>query len=95
MTSPVTQVAEVAVNREVRNPADFPLREAAGRESSSVPAAMMPRNVKAMIRLMLTDRRIFREFLRRMNGNMMIPFLTDVFQRARVYTRKAAEGKGT
>ena len=64
MTSPVTQVAEAAVNSEVRNPADCPEREAAGRESRNVPARMMPRNVKAMIRLILTGRRIFRLFSR-------------------------------
>jgi hypothetical protein len=75
MTSPVTQVAEVAVNRDVRNPADRPLREDAGRESSSVPAAMIPRNAKAMIRLILTDRRNFRGSLRRVNKRMIFLFL--------------------
>ena len=75
MTSPVTQVAEVAVNRDVRNPADRPFREEAGRESSSVPAAMIPRNIKAMIRLILTDRRNFRGSLRRVNKRMIFLFL--------------------
>ena len=53
-TSPVTHVAEVAVNSAVITPALCPFREDAGRVSSSVPIRIIPRNVKAMIRPILT-----------------------------------------
>jgi len=36
---------------------------------------MIPMNVKAMIRLMLTDRRIFLGSLRLVNGNILFPFI--------------------
>ena len=95
MTRPVMQVAEVAVKREVRKPADLPLREATGRESRSVPRAMIPRNVNAMIRLMLTDRRAFLGSRYLLNGNILFPFifLTDWFQRAELYTRRRGNAR--
>ena len=46
--SPVTQVAEVAVNRAVSSPALRPLAVAKGRQSSSVPARMMAPNPAMM-----------------------------------------------
>ena len=52
-TSPVTQVAEVAVKREVTSPAERPLREAKGRFSRNPPSRISARNVSAIIRLML------------------------------------------
>ena len=61
-TRPVTQVADVAVNREVMIPAERPEREAAGRFSSRVPTRIIPRKENAMIRLMLTARRFFHCF---------------------------------
>jgi hypothetical protein len=44
--SPVTVVAEVAVNKESRNEVGFPLCDAIGRDRSAVPKRMMP--VKAI-----------------------------------------------
>jgi hypothetical protein len=46
-------VAEVAVKRDLTNPADCPFREEKGRSRISVPRRMIPMKVNAMIRLML------------------------------------------
>ena len=48
-TSPVTQVAEVAVNSAGRSPQDTPSRDAAGRVSSSAPRRMIAANISATI----------------------------------------------
>ena len=61
-TSPVTQVADVAVNRDTSGPAERPLREAAGRFSSAAPARMIPRNVNAVSLLILNAWRTFLVF---------------------------------
>ena len=94
MTSPVTQVAEVAVNSAVRYPADFPLREAAGRESSSEPSRIIPINVSAITRLMLTDFRIFLECLRGAAESMFYPSLPDGINFMESIHPNHAEGKG-
>jgi hypothetical protein len=49
ITRPVTQVAEVAVNRAGRNPQEMPLREAAGRVSRPAPSKTIQAKVMAMI----------------------------------------------
>ena len=76
MTRPVTQVAEVAVNKAVRNPWDFPVREEIGRHKIIVPSRIIPMKVMAMIRLMLMDRRDFRGFPRGLNG----PFFSNAYE---------------
>ena len=50
-TSPVTQVAEVAVNRLSRKGSPCPVRLVTGSISSSAPQRMMARKPSAMIRL--------------------------------------------
>ena len=48
--SPVTQVAEVAVNSASKKPTLIPLREAMGRVSSSAPSRMMhPKDAATLI----------------------------------------------
>ena len=59
-TSPVTQVAEVAVNSAGRNPQDIPLRLAAGSVSSSVPTRIITAKVTAMILVGLRALGLFR-----------------------------------
>ena len=56
MTSPVTQVAEVAVNNAVKSPTLSPLRVEMGRLSSSVPSRMMPPKERATSRVALNRR---------------------------------------
>ena len=73
--SPVTQVAEVAVNKAGRKPQDTPPREAAGRHSSPAPSKIMARNTTAttLVALMALGRfstqnryRIFRSGMARL-----------------------------
>ncbi|MFR7743112.1 MAG: hypothetical protein ACLU3I_07360 [Acutalibacteraceae bacterium] len=47
---PVTQVAEVAVNRLVRNGVGSPERDAAGRHRRPAPSRMMKRNTRTISR---------------------------------------------
>ena len=82
-TRPVTQVADVAVNREVSNPAECLSREAAGRFSSSVPSRIIPRKAKAMRRLMLIPGRLVRvnRFFRALfSSDMDIPSCSGDFR---------------
>jgi hypothetical protein len=54
--NPVTQVAEVAVNRASKKPQLSPEREAAGKLSSNAPKRMMPAKVNAITRVALSCR---------------------------------------
>ena len=58
-TSPVTQVADVAVNSDSTNPAGVPSREAAGSDRRTVPVIMIPMKTRAMNWLTFIGRLIF------------------------------------
>ena len=48
-TSPVTQVADVAVNKLVRKSVGVPRFDAAGKQSSALPSRMIARKTSAII----------------------------------------------